>query len=74
MMYKYYSCTGFFPIKHNEEGKDIHSKIFNNIPHLIKNRMHVDFLQDGFVVYKNKLIIRKIEVIPIITDYMIPVD
>ena len=25
MMYKYYSCLGFFPIKYNEEGKYIHN-------------------------------------------------
>ena len=53
MMNKYYSHLGFSPIKHNEEGKDIHNEIFNNIPHFIKNRMHVDFLQYRFVLYKN---------------------
>ena len=36
MMYKYYSCLGFFPIKHNEEGKENHNEIFNIIPHFIK--------------------------------------
>ena len=35
MMYQYYSRLGFFPIKHNEEGKYIHNEIFNNIPHFI---------------------------------------
>ena len=59
-MYKYYSHLGLFPIKRTEEGKDIHNKIFNNTPHLIKNRLPVDFLLYGFVIYKNKVIIRKI--------------
>ena len=51
MMYEYNYCLGFSPIKHNEEGKYIHNEIFNNIPHFIRNRQRVDFLQDGFVVY-----------------------
>ena len=59
-MYKYYSRFGFLPIKHNEKGKYIHNEIFNNIPHFIKNRLHVDCLQDGFVMYKNEVILRKI--------------
>ena len=42
MMHKYYSCIGFSAIKHNEDGKDIHNEIFNNIRHFIKNRLHVD--------------------------------
>ena len=37
MMWKYYSHHGFLPFKHNEEGKDIHNEIFNNIPHLIRS-------------------------------------
>ena len=53
MMNKYYSHLGFSPIKHNEEEKYIHNQIFNNIPHFIKNRMHVDFIQYRFVLYKN---------------------
>ena len=73
MMYKYYSHLGFFPIKHNEEGKDVHNEIFNNIPHFIKNRLHVDFLQYCFVMYKNKVIIRKREVIPTIPNSVIHV-
>ena len=51
MMYKYYYRLVFLPIKHNDEGKYIHNEIFNNIPHLIKTRQRVDFIQDGFVVY-----------------------
>ena len=35
-MYKYYSFLGFFPTKHNEE-RELHTEIFNNIPHFIKN-------------------------------------
>ena len=49
-----------------------HSEIFNNIPHFIKNCLHVDYLQDGFVMYKNKIILLKREVVPHITDSMIP--
>ena len=71
-MYKYHSRLEFLPIKHNEEVKYIHNEIFNNMPHFIKNFLCVDCLQDGFVVYKNKVIIRKIEFIPNILDYMIP--
>ena len=37
MVYNYYSFIGFLPIKHNEEGKDTHNGIFNNIPYFIKN-------------------------------------
>ena len=58
MMYNYYSRFSYFPIKHNEEGKDIHNGIFNSIPHLIKTRLRVDWIQDGFVMYKYKLLIR----------------
>ena len=58
--------------KNNEEAKYIHNEIFNNIPHFIKKRLHVDCLQDGFVMYKNKVILRKIEFIPPIPDSMIP--
>ena len=55
MMYKYYYHLGFFTIKNDEEIKYIHNKIFNNIPHFIKNRLRVDFLQDGIAVYRNKV-------------------
>ena len=72
-MYKYYSRIVFNPIKHNEERKYIHNKIFKNIPHFIKNRLHVDCLQDGFVMYNNKVILQKIEVITSINSSMIPV-
>ena len=74
MIYKYYSVIGCFTIKHNEEGKDILNKIFNNIPYFIKNRLRVNFLQDGFVVYNDKVPIIKKELIPPIPEYMIPVD
>ena len=50
MMYKYYSRCWFSPIKNNEEGKYGHNEMFNNIPHFIKNFLHVYFLQDGFVM------------------------
>ena len=49
MMYKHYSFLGFYPIKHNEEGKYTHNEIFNNIPHFIKKRLHINCLQYGFV-------------------------
>ena len=73
-MYKYYSCLGLSLIKHNTEEKDIHNEMVNNIPHLIKNCVHGNFIQDGFVMYNDKVLIRKPEVITPITDYMIPVD
>ena len=73
MMYRYYSHLGFLPIKHNEEGKYINSKIFNNIPYFIKNLIRVNCLQDGFVMYNDKAIIWKQEVITPITCFMIPV-
>ena len=44
------------------------------MPHFIKNHLHVDCLQDGFVMYKNKVILFKIEVITPINAYMIPDD
>ena len=59
-MYKYYSRLWVFLIKSNNEGKYIHNKIFNNIPYFIKNRLHVDCLQDSFVMYNNKVITIKI--------------
>ena len=49
-------------------------KYSKNIPHFIKNRLHVDCLQGGFVMYNDKVILLKIELIPPITDSMIPVD
>ena len=58
-MCKYYSCIGILPIKHNEEGKYVHNEIFENIPHFIKNCLHVSFLQDGFSMYNNKVLIHK---------------
>ena len=49
IIYKYYYRLRFYPIKHNEEGKDIQNKIFINIPHFIKTRLRVDCLQDGLL-------------------------
>ena len=46
--------------------------IFNNIPHFVKTRLRVDFLQYGFVVYNNKITNCKREVIPNTPDSMIP--
>ena len=74
MMYKYYSHIGFSLIKHNKEGKDIHNEIFNNIPYFIQKCPQVDFIQDGFVMYKNKVIIFKIEVINPSLGSIIPED
>ena len=74
IMHKYYSHLGFFPLKHNEERKYIHNEIFNNIPHFIKNRLHFDFIQDDFSMYNDKLLIRKIQVIPTTPDTMMPMD
>ena len=74
MIYKHYSRLGDFPIKQNEEVKDIHNEIFNNILHFIKNCLHVDCLLDGFVMYNNKVIIIEIEIITPIPDSMIPMD
>ena len=39
-----------------------------------QKRLHVDFLQDILVMYKDKVLIGKIEVVSYIPDYMIPVD
>ena len=63
-----------FSIKHNDKEKCIQNEIFNNIPHFIKKRLHVDCLRDRFVMYKDKVIISKRELIPPIPDYMLPVD
>ena len=72
MIYKCYSRIGFTPIKHNKEKN--HNEIFNIIPQLTKNRLHVDCLQDGFFMYNNKLILSKVEVINPIPDYLKPED
>ena len=58
-MYKYYSIFGFYQSAHNEEGKTFHNERFNNIPHFIKKRPPVDFLKDGFVMFKNRIILQK---------------
>ena len=50
IIYKYYSRLGFIPIKHNEEGGNIHNEIFNILPHFIQNCPRVNFLHDGFFV------------------------
>ena len=68
----YMSC--FFLIKHNREGKDVDNEIFNNTPHFIKTRIRVNFIQDGFAVYNDTLLIFQPEFIPLIHGYMIPVD
>ena len=47
---------------------------YGNNTYITKHRLNVDCLQGGFVMYKNKLILLKIEVINPITDSMIPVD
>ena len=73
-MYKYYHYIGLFPIKKNEKGKYIHNKKFNNIPYFIKYRLYVDCLQDGFVMYNDKVISHKRELITHITNSTIPVD
>ena len=73
-MYKYYSRLEFLPIKQNKEGKDIPNEIFNNIPHFIKSLLHVDFIQYGFVMYKDKVTIHKRELVIPIPYSMIPVD
>ena len=36
IMYKYYSCLGFLPIKNNEEENDINKEVFSSTPHFIK--------------------------------------
>ena len=72
MMYTYYSRLGFFIIKNYEERRDIHNKVFNNIPHFIKNHLHLDYIQHTFVVYRDKLLISKREFIHNITDSIIP--
>ena len=69
MMYKCYYHLEFLQIKQNEEGKYIHNKIFTNISHLNKNRLHVDCIP-----YKNKVIIQKRSFILPIPDSMITVD
>ena len=56
-MYKYYSRLGLISIRKNEEGEDINNEIFNNIPHFIKNILHVNCLQNGFIMYNDKVII-----------------
>ena len=77
MMYEYFLRIGFLVIKHNEEGKyihnEIHNEIFNNIPHFIKNCLHVNCLQELSVMYNDILTVFKWEVIPKIPDHMIPV-
>ena len=72
MTHKYVYCPGFFPINHIEEAKDIHEEAFNNIPHCIKNHLHVNVIQDGFVMYNGRVLMFKQNVIPKIPDYMIP--
>ena len=58
-MYKYYPHLGGVLIKQNEEVKDMHNEIFNDIPNFIKNCLRVNFLHGVFVVYNDKVLIRK---------------
>ena len=74
MMYKYYYWLGFFKIKQSGERNYIHNEIFKYTPHFMKNCSPINCLQYGFVIYKDKVLIHKIEVIPHIPDSMIPVD
>ena len=64
--------SGFSQSTKNEEEKYILNEIFNNIPHLIKT-IFMSIVFKIFLLYKDKLIIRKREVITHTTDYMIPV-
>ena len=73
-LYKHYSRLIFPPIKYNKERENIHNEVFNKISYFIKNCLHVDCLQDGFVVSNDKVILHKREVITPIPDSMIPVD
>ena len=72
MVYKYHSCFVFFSIKQNHEGKYIHNEIFNNIPYFDKTRLHVNCLKDGFFMYNDKVLTRKIDVINHISHSVIP--
>ena len=50
-------------------------KKYSTIYHISSNlRLRSNCLKVGFVVYNDKLLIRKRESIPPIPDYMIPVD
>ena len=51
----------------------MHNEKFNNTPYFIKNCLGVDCLQDGFVMYNDKVILFNREVILPIPDYMIHV-
>ena len=73
-MYRYYSFFGFLSIKQNKEVNDTNKEVFNNITYFIKNRRRVNCIHDGFVMYKNNVLINKLEVIPTIYDSMIPND
>ena len=53
---------------------EIHNEIFNNIPYLVKDRLHVDYLQDGNVMYNDKVIFLKREVLTHIHESMMPMD
>ena len=47
---------------------------YSTIYHISSKLLRIDCLQDGFVVYNSKVILRKIEVISDIPDSMIPDD
>ena len=70
-------CLNLFlilPIKHNEEGNEIHKELSKIIPHFIKNCLHVKYLQDDFVMYNYKVIVLKLGLIPNINGSTIPID
>ena len=72
MTYKYYSRILFIPIKHIKEGK--YKEVFNNLPHFIKNILHVNCLHNILLVYNDNVLIRKLQAIPPIPYFIIPVD
>ena len=74
MMYKYYSRLEFSPDQTQLGSKNIHNKIFNNIPQFIKNCIHINFLQYGFFMCNDKVLFHKQYVIPPIPYSMIPMD
>ena len=54
MMYNYYYCLGFLPIKHNEEVKYMHKEIFSNIFQQTVNKVAVNqHLQFTVDIWKN---------------------
>ena len=72
MISKYYSRLTSPPNQTQRGRKGYPQWNVKNIPHLIKNNLHVNCLQYGFVMYNDEVIIFKREVIPLIPDSMIP--